>query len=101
VLFQSWPPDKVSLAVNAAHNGLLVLSEVWYPGWRATVNGRPAEIYKTDGSLRGIVVPAGSSQVALSFQPMSFYLGASLTLATFVCVLAGRLWLRLTAFQIS
>jgi hypothetical protein len=90
--FRSYEPDEMSLDVNAAGNGLLVLSEVYYPGWRATVNGQTAEIYKVDGALRGIVVPRGTSRVVLEYVPVSGYLGAWLSLLTAGCVLIG--WIR-------
>ena len=67
---------------GAAGAALLVLSEVYYPGWRATVNGRAAEIRKTDGGLRGIEVPRGPSRVVLKYVPVSFYAGAALSALT-------------------
>jgi uncharacterized membrane protein YfhO len=81
--------NRMALDVRAASRGLLVLSENYYPGWRAAVNGRPAEIYKVDGALRGVVVPPGSSRVTLDYAPASVYLGGVLTLATFLGVAAA------------
>jgi len=71
------------------------LSELFYPGWRASVNGRPARIYEVDGALRGVVVNAGESHVALAYAPGWLTAGAVLTLAAFGgtllgCVLLGR-----------
>ena len=71
---------SMSMDVNTAGTSLLVVSEVFYPGWKATVNGQAAEIHKTDGALRGILVPAGFSHVVMKYSPASFYVGIGLTL---------------------
>ena len=96
--FRSYEPDEMSLDVNAGGSGLLVLSEVYYPGWRATVNGARAEIYKVDGALRGVVVPAGASHVVLEYVPLSEYLGAGLSFVTVVGVIVGWILLRRKSF---
>lgn len=89
VRFRSYEADRISLDVAAESPGLLVLSELYYPGWRAIVNGRPTEIYKVDGALRGIMVPRGESLIAVEYTPFSFYVGGALSLLTFSGVLTG------------
>jgi len=65
--------QDMSFDVNTDRERLLVISEVYYaPGWTATVNGSEAPIYQVDHLLRGVIVPAGESQVRLSFSPDSF-----------------------------
>ncbi len=75
--------------VNASSAGMLVLSEMYYPGWKATVNGKQSEIYPVDGALRGIEVSAGPNRVELEYAPFSFRAGAALSLLTLAGVLAG------------
>ncbi len=89
VRFRSWEANRMAMDVDTPAAGLVVLSELYYPGWRATVNGKRAEIYKVDGALRGIRVPGGSSRVELEYAPVSFYAGATITALTFIGVLAG------------
>ncbi len=91
VRFTSYNADDLSLDVNAGATGLLVLSEIWYPGWRATVNGKSAEIRRVDGAFRGILVPAGKSHVELAYVPFTFYAGAGISGLTSLGVLA--IWL--------
>jgi hypothetical protein len=79
------------VSVYSASPALLVLSEVDVPGWVATVNSEEAEIVRVDGVLRGIPIPAGNSRVELRYRPVPVYLGAVLTMLTFLLVLAGRL----------
>ena len=72
------------MEVHSTGRALLVLSELFYPGWKATVNGRPGQIVKVDGALRGVAVPNGESQVRLSYSPASFVMGLTLTIAAFL-----------------
>ncbi|HWB97847.1 MAG TPA: YfhO family protein [Bryobacteraceae bacterium] len=88
-VFSRLAPASIQVHVHAASRALLVLSETYYPGWRATVNGIPQRIYRTDVALRGIVVPSGDSEVVLHYTPLSIYLGGALSAATFGCVLAA------------
>ncbi len=89
----------MTFRVEAGQPGYLVLSEVWYPGWRATVNGQPATVLRADYALRAVAVPAGTSTVHLWFAPeswrwgwMAFGLGVLLFLA--VMVAGSRGWPR-------
>ena len=82
----------VDVKVHADVPALLVLSDLFYPGWRATVNGRPADILKVDGGLRGILVSGGDSAVSMHYKPWSFRIGLALSVASFLC--AGFLGFR-------
>jgi hypothetical protein len=76
--------NRLELTVRAQSRGLLVLSEIFYPGWRADVNGKPTRIYEVDGALRGVVVPRGESRIVMRYSPWPFWLGAFLTVAAFL-----------------
>ena len=82
-------PDRLEIAVRAYSRGMLVLSEMFSPGWRATVNGGSTRIYRADAALRGILVPTGDSRIILEYAPASVYFGALLTFAAFFGVLAA------------
>lgn len=89
VQFRAYGADKMLMDVNSSAGGLLVLSEMYYPGWVASVNGRSAKILRVDGALRGILVPSGSSQVELRFVPLPIYVGGALSLLAFLGVFAA------------
>ncbi len=91
VTFRSYEADRISLDASAGSAGLLVLSETYYPGWRATLNGKPAEIQKADGALRAILLPRGESRITLEYAPITFYAGGALSVLTFAVVLTGLL----------
>ena len=92
--FRSYEAEHIAIDVNAASAGLLVLSEMYYPGWVATVNGKASDIHRTDGALRGIAVSAGPNRVELKYEPSSFRLGAALSLFTLAGVLVGWIYTR-------
>ena len=82
--FTSYQPDSMSLDVQSAGKGLLVLSEIYYPGWRATVNGQDAEVRRVDGGLRGILLKRGANRVVLTYVPVGQYSGALISLIAFL-----------------
>ena len=74
-------PQRVSIDVQAAQPGLLVLSDQYWPGWQATIDGAPVPIVHANYVVRGVYLPAGKHQVVFAFHPLSFYLGLGITLA--------------------
>ena len=70
-----YEPQRIELVTRSDEPGFLVLSEIYYPGWRARIDGERARIYRTDYTLRGVVVPAGAHRLELSYRPASFING--------------------------
>ena len=82
-------PNRISLEATLTTPGLLVLSEVNYPGWAATVNGVAQPVIEVDGVLRGVALGAGESRVDMTFQPVSLYIGGAVSvLAIVMCVVS-------------
>ncbi len=81
-----YEPTRMVVEVEAASPGILVFSEVDYPGWRAYVDGLPTPIYRANGALRAIALDAGAHRVEMVYRPLTFYVGAAITLMTlFMC----------------
>ncbi len=79
-----------SIAVATTSGGFLVLSEGWYPGWQARVDGTAATIYHADVSLQGIVLPPGQHTVTFSLVSPAFQVGAATSvLALLTCAVLG------------
>ena len=72
--------NRLDLQVNAEGNSLLVLSDTYYPGWKAFVNGKETKIYRADYTFRAIPLNTGTHRVRLVYDPMSFKLGAGVTI---------------------
>jgi len=75
-------PGRVMLEVEAAAEGLLVLSEIWYPGWRAFLDGAPTALLQADHALMALPVPAGYHRVELRFESATVKLGLAISLLT-------------------
>ncbi len=72
--------DTVILDTTLACRGLVILSDVFYPGWKAWVDGQPASIIEVDGALRGIVAGAGAHRIELRYEPVPVRIGMVVTL---------------------
>ena len=68
--------NSMDAEVETPSRGVLVFSEIYYPGWRAFVDGHETEVFRADYDLRGIIVEAGRHSVSMKFEPASFSLGA-------------------------
>lgn len=71
VTLTSYKPNHLTYDVKSSTGGIVVFSEVYYPGWTATIDGNPAEVGRVDYVLRGIQIPAGSHKVEMMFYPKS------------------------------
>jgi hypothetical protein len=67
--------EHVVIEADARRSSLLVLTDVHYPGWRAEVDGEPADLERVDYLLRGVRVPAGTHRVELTYEPLSWRIG--------------------------
>jgi hypothetical protein len=76
--------DQPTVAGNA-----LIVSENFYPGWSATVDGKPANIARADMSLIGVELPAGARKVELRFASPPYEKGKTVTL---VAILLAAAW---------
>ena len=75
VIIEAYAPTHMRLRTDAATPTMLVLSETWHPGWRATVNSAPQPVELVNDFQRGVLVPAGAAAVDLTFAPDSLRRG--------------------------
>jgi hypothetical protein len=78
----SYGYNRIETAVTTEQPALLVLSEIWYPAWKATVDGKPAKVLRADNALRAIAVPSGSHTVVCRYNDASFTTGLIISLIT-------------------
>ena len=71
VTITGYEPNRLTYDVNSGKGGVLVFSEIFYPGWTATIDGKPAELGRVDYVLRAMNVKPGRHEVVLSFFPKS------------------------------
>jgi len=74
--------NKVTIKTDSDVASLLVLTDVYYPRWKAFVDGKETEIYRADGLVRAVFVPAGSHIIEFSYMPESFIIGLLVSFIT-------------------
>ena len=67
----SYEPNRLKYEVNSEKGGVVVFSEIYYPGWTATVDGKEVELGRVNYILRALRVEGGNHQVELAFFPRS------------------------------
>ena len=87
--FTRYDASELELAVRTDKPGVLVLSEVWYPAWKVTVDGRPAELLQANYSLRGVAIPAGDHTVRMVYESDAFQTGKWISIGSLVVAIAG------------
>ena len=71
VMLTSYEPNQLRYDVNSQQGGIVVFSEIYYPGWTATIDGQPATLGRADYVLRALRIDGGKHEVVLSFFPKS------------------------------
>ncbi len=97
VAVTTYEGEHIAVSASVPQNALLVLGEKYYKGWKATVDGKPTEIYPVDHILRGVYLTPGDHKVEFVFDPLPFKVGKWLTLASFAffaCLLGREVWIR-------
>jgi len=74
--------NRITFTAETPDEGFLLLNEIDYPGWQATIDGNPVPIFKADGIFRAMHVSKGTHKIRLQFRPRSLLWGAAGSLAT-------------------
>ena len=83
----SYEPNRLKYEVNTGKGGVLVFSEIYYPGWTVTVDDQPAELGRVNYILRAIHLQPGKHQVELAFFPKSVSVTETVAYIAFVLLL--------------
>ncbi len=87
VKLTAYAPNQLTYEVKSATGGVMVFSEIYYPEWTATVDGKPVEIGRVDYVLRALKVDKGQHQVVLTFDPKSVKQTETVAYAAYVVLL--------------
>ena len=86
----SYEPNKVIIETKTDKPGMLVLSDVYYPGWKVKVDDKPSHVYRVDGLIRGVLVDQGNHKIVFCYQPLSFFLGVTMAgVSLLICLYLG------------
>lgn len=83
--------DAILLELDAGEGGYLLLSELWYPGWRALVDGEPVEIHRANAIFQVLKLASGRHRIELEYRPGAYVWGLRISAVSLMAVLAA-LW---------
>ncbi|MFQ6100965.1 MAG: YfhO family protein [Anaerolineae bacterium] len=86
-----YAPERVEIEVAAEAPGYLVLTDAWYPGWEAMVDGESVVVHRANLLFRAIVLDAGEHCVVFTFRPTSLHIGAGVSLVGLVGLIVAAL----------
>jgi hypothetical protein len=85
----AYAPERMTLDVTLPAPGYLVLSEAAYPGWKATVDGTPAQVLRANVHFRAVALNEGTHHVVLAYKPASYAIGFTISLAASAVLFVG------------
>ncbi|MGB3713224.1 MAG: YfhO family protein [Candidatus Promineifilaceae bacterium] len=89
--YASYGSDEVTAYVTTDQPAMVIFSELYYPGWKSTVDGVPSTIWKTNYAFRGVVVEQGEHVIEMQFVPLSFRLGVTISFLTILTIITVSL----------
>jgi hypothetical protein len=97
VRLSAYRADEVELEATLRTPALVVLTDTFYPGWEATVDGVPAPIVRANYFARGVFAPAGAQRITFRYRPWSYRFGLLMSLSACMVALVSVLWWRPSA----
>jgi len=91
VTVERYSPDEMQIRAFMPESGWLVLTDTYYPGWEARVNGRESRIYRADCNFRAVELPPGNNSVVFMYRPFSIRIGLALTVTAALLAAFGLL----------
>ncbi|MBX7247279.1 MAG: YfhO family protein [Candidatus Sumerlaeaceae bacterium] len=82
--FKKPVPERTEVRVSFSQRGWLVISELWYPGWTAKLDGKPVDLIRANGAHSAVAVPAGDHLVTLEYRTPGFAAGAAISGVTWL-----------------
>lgn len=92
VTFLEYRPNYLKINLETTENGVFILSDAYYPGWRAYLNKKRVKIYPAFYALRAVFLPKGRHQLVFRYRPWTFFLGAILTFLSLIFLGYGYLY---------
>jgi hypothetical protein len=81
--------NNIQIQTQTNKAAILVLLDNYYPGWKASIDGAPTEIYRADYTFRAVKIPQGNHKVDFTYQPFPAILGLTISLSTLGLILLG------------
>ena len=82
-----YQPNKIDIYANLEKPGFLVLSEIWYPGWKAYDNNKEVEVLKANYIFRSLYLKKGNHNITFIYDPISYKIGKTISLLSLVLII--------------
>lgn len=89
-----YEPNRLTIETNSDKQAALIVSEVSYPGWEATIDGQPTRIFTANYLLRGVIVPEGKHRVDMRYTAPWTKAGGAISLLTLLVMGGVAFWRR-------
>lgn len=99
ITLTSYAPNELHYAIDLPEERVVAFSEVYYPGWTATIDGTPAEVGRVNYVLRALRIPAGKHEVILTFKPASIRVTNAIAYTAIALLLSGFLFVGYLTFR--
>ncbi len=84
--------NEITCEVKTPNNTILVFSEIWYPAWKAYIDGKETDIFRANYSLRAVEIPSGIHTVEMKYESSAFKAGGTISLITLILTILGIVW---------
>ena len=86
VVIDTYDPQRVEMTAQLDKPGMVILADVFYSGWKLTVDGEPQEVVRANRMMRGALVPSGVHKLVYRYEPESFRIGGAISIASMTCI---------------
>ncbi|MFA4880072.1 MAG: YfhO family protein [Candidatus Doudnabacteria bacterium] len=86
-MITQYTPNQISIKTNLTHNGFLIFSDLYYPGWQVYIDGKKDKIYRANYLARGVALTQGKHNVIFKFEPKNVKIGAYISATTFLLLI--------------
>ena len=85
----SYTENEIAIVTNSNSPAVLVVTDTYYPGWKATIDGNDTQILRANWTLRAAAVPQGEHTVIMRYEPVSFTVGKIISIISFIILCVG------------
>jgi uncharacterized membrane protein YfhO len=91
IVLTAYAPNKLTFKTQTSKNEFAVFSDIYYPGWKAVIDGKEVPIVRADYVLRALPVPSGNHTVEFTFDPQSVHTTEAIAYTAIILLLLGSI----------
>lgn len=84
ISFDSFGFNSMSFSIDAPDDGIVIVLQAFYPGWKLYIDGKREELVEVDGCFIGIPLKEGNHKVELKFRPLDFFVGSMVSILFYI-----------------